>query len=87
MVELNVLKQRLADAFPDALHIEVEDLTGTQDHFAAVVVTSEFENRSPIEQHQLVYKALGELMQGAVHALQPDAVQSIAVQCETEQRD
>lgn len=69
MVELDVLKQRLLDAFPDALHIEVEDLTGTQDHFSAVVVTAEFENRSPIEQHKLVYQALGELMQGPVHAL------------------
>ncbi len=69
MIDINILKQRLNDAFPDALHIEVEDLTGTQDHYAAVIVTPLFENRSPVEQHKMVYEALGELMDGPVHAL------------------
>jgi stress-induced morphogen len=69
MVELNVLEQRLRAAFPAAERIEIEDLTGTKDHFKAVIVAKEFAGKSRVEQHQLVYRALGELMAGAVHAL------------------
>ncbi|MCB9708114.1 MAG: BolA family transcriptional regulator [Myxococcales bacterium] len=69
MIDIETLKQRLNEAFPGALHLEVDDLTGTQDHYAVVIVTSDFENLGPVEQHKLVYSALGELMDGAVHAL------------------
>ena len=47
----------------------VTDMTGTGDHFDAVVVSSDFEGRSLIQQHQLVYAALGDAMKGPVHAL------------------
>jgi len=69
MVELSVLEQRLRAAFPGAARIEIEDLTGTKDHYKAVIVAQEFAGKSRIEQHQLVYRALGELMAGPVHAL------------------
>jgi stress-induced morphogen len=69
MVEPEVLEQRLRHAFPDAERIDVEDLTGTKDHYKAVIVAAEFEGKTRIEQHQLVYRALGELMHGPVHAL------------------
>ena len=69
MVEPEVLEQRLRSAFPGAARIDVEDLTGTKDHFKAVIVATEFEGKTRIEQHQLVYRALGELMDGPVHAL------------------
>jgi stress-induced morphogen len=69
MVELSVLEQRLRAAFPAATRLEVEDLTGTKDHFKAVIVATEFAGKSRVQQHQLVYAALGELMAGAVHAL------------------
>jgi stress-induced morphogen len=59
---------RLLAAFPGA-HIEVTDLTGTKDHFQAVVVAPEFDGKSRVVQHKLVYAALGELMDGAIHAL------------------
>ncbi len=39
------------------------------DHFEALVVSSSFEGKSPIERHQLVYKALGDAMRVQVHAL------------------
>jgi stress-induced morphogen len=55
-------------AFPGA-RVEVTDLTGTADHFQAVVVASEFAGRSRVEQHRMVYAALGELMAGPIHAL------------------
>ena len=64
----DAVKARLLTAFPDA-RIEVTDLTGTSDHFQAVVVTQAFEGKTRIEQHKMVYAALGELMNGPIHAL------------------
>ena len=64
----DTLKSLLVAAFPDA-RVEVSDLTGTSNHFQAVVVTRAFEGRTRIEQHQMVYAALGGLMAGEVHAL------------------
>jgi stress-induced morphogen len=64
----DALKSLILSAFPDA-RVEVEDLTGTQDHFQAVVVTRAFEGKTRVEQHRMVYAALGDLMKGPVHAL------------------
>jgi stress-induced morphogen len=64
----DVLRQRLLASFPDAT-VEVSDLTGTQDHFQAKVITAAFAGKSRIEQHKMVYAALGELMGGPIHAL------------------
>ena len=62
------LESLLLAAFPGA-RVEVADLTGTQDHFQALVVAPAFEGKTRIEQHQMVYAALGELMKGEIHAL------------------
>jgi stress-induced morphogen len=63
------IRSRLLAAFPDA-RVEVTDLTGTEDHFQAVVVTSAFEGKSRVDQHKMVYAALGDaLASGAIHAL------------------
>ncbi len=62
------IRTRLLAAFPGA-RIDVTDLTGTQDHFQAVVVAREFDGKSRVDQHKMVYAALGELMDGAIHAL------------------
>jgi stress-induced morphogen len=64
----DAIRARLLDAFPGA-RIDVTDLTGTQDHFQAVVVARQFGGKSRIDQHKMVYAALGELMDGAIHAL------------------
>jgi len=55
-------------AFPGA-KVEVVDLTGTQDHLQVAIVAREFEGKSRVEQHKMVYGALGELMSGPIHAL------------------
>jgi stress-induced morphogen len=68
MTRLEVVRTRLLTAFPGA-RVEVTDLTGTQDHFQAVVVAHEFDGKSRIDQHKMVYAALGDLMNGAIHAL------------------
>ena len=69
MVEPSVVEQRIREGLGGVTHLELEDLTGTKDHFRAVIVSAAFEGKSRIEQHQAVYAALGELMKGPVHAL------------------
>ncbi|MFM7470105.1 MAG: BolA family transcriptional regulator [Nodosilinea sp. LVE1205-7] len=54
---------------PDA-DVQVDDLTGGGDHYQVVVVSSAFGGRSLVQQHQLVYGAVGEAMSSAaIHAL------------------
>jgi stress-induced morphogen len=62
------LESLILAALPGA-QVKVTDLTGTEDHFQATVVAPAFAGKSRIEQHQMVYAALGDLMKGAVHAL------------------
>ncbi|MFW6050727.1 MAG: BolA family protein [Myxococcota bacterium] len=69
MVEAQVVEERIRQNVPGVEHVEVKDLTGTKDHYEATVVSPTFEGKSRIEQHQLVYQALGDLMSGPVHAL------------------
>lgn len=68
VIEPQDLEQRLLAAFPDA-EIDLEDLTGTKDHYRARIVSQAFSGMSLIEQHQLVYRALAEEMKGPIHAL------------------
>ncbi len=42
---------------------------GDGHHFEAVIVAAEFEGKSRIQRHQLVYGALGDKMKAEVHAL------------------
>jgi stress-induced morphogen len=54
---------------PDA-RVEITDLAGDGDHYAARVVAESFRGKPRVRQHQLVYEALGGRMGGALHALQ-----------------
>jgi stress-induced morphogen len=56
-------------AFPDAM-VEITDLRGDGDHYAARVVSSAFAGMPRVKQHQAVYNALGGRMGGVLHALQ-----------------
>ena len=56
-------------ALPDAA-IEIRDLAGDGDHYAARIVSKQFEGLNRVRQHQLVYRALGGRMGGELHALQ-----------------
>ena len=47
-------------------HVEVR---GDGQHFEAVIVSSAFRGKSRVQQHQLVYGALGERMRAEIHAL------------------
>ena len=62
---------KLVAAFPDA-RVALEDLTGTQDHWKAYIVTTAFEGKSLIQRHRLVMAVLAEEMKGPIHALTLD---------------
>ena len=49
--------------------VEMQDLAGDGDHWAATVVSAAFAGKSKIQQHQMVYGALGGRMGGVLHAL------------------
>lgn len=60
-----LLRQKMPDA-----EVQVEDTRGDGRHFTATVVTQAFHGLSRIQQHQMVYKALGACVGEEVHALQ-----------------
>ncbi len=62
------LESRLAAAFPDA-QITVTDLAGDGDHYKARIVSAAFAGLPRVRQHQLVNKALADVLGGALHAL------------------
>ena len=45
------------------------DVTGDGRHFDAVIVSAQFERKSAVQRHQLVYSVLGEKMRADIHAL------------------
>ncbi|MGB0506666.1 MAG: BolA family protein [Pikeienuella sp.] len=58
----------IKDAFPSAM-IEIQDLAGDGDHYAATVIAEEFRGKNRVQQHQMVYAALKGKMGGELHAL------------------
>jgi stress-induced morphogen len=63
------LRARIVAALPDAT-VEIRDSTGRGDHFEATVRARAFAGKSRIEQHQMVYAPLQDLLRsGALHAL------------------
>ncbi|HEY0269367.1 MAG TPA: BolA family transcriptional regulator [Sphingomonas sp.] len=59
----------IRSAIPDA-DVEISDLAGDGDHYAARVVSESFRGMPRVRQHQRVYEALGGRMGGVLHALQ-----------------
>ena len=55
-------------ALPDA-EIQMVDLAGDGDHYQAIVTSAAFAGKSRVEQHKMVYGALGDKMDGTLHAL------------------
>jgi stress-induced morphogen len=70
-VKAEDIAARIRMALPDA-RVELRDLTGTEDHWHATVISSGFAGKSLIERHRLVMAALAEEMKGPIHALTLD---------------
>ena len=62
------IETMIREALPDA-KVEVTDLAGDGNHYSATVVSSAFQGKSRVQQHQLVYGALKGRMGGVLHAL------------------
>jgi stress-induced morphogen len=62
------IEQMIKEAFPDAV-VEIQDLRGDGDHYAAIVTSAAFKGKSRVQQHQMVYGALKGKMGGQLHAL------------------
>ncbi|WP_375452024.1 BolA/IbaG family iron-sulfur metabolism protein [uncultured Devosia sp.] len=67
-MEATEIERRIKAALPDAA-IEIRDLAGDGDHWAATVISETFRGKTRVQQHQLVYAALQGDMGGALHAL------------------
>lgn len=78
------IKARMAALDPQHLEVIDESMLhaghagakGGGGHYRLTVVSAVFAGRSQVERHRLVYQALGELMQGRIHAL---AITALAV--------
>ncbi|HKX13104.1 MAG TPA: BolA family transcriptional regulator [bacterium] len=68
MMHPEEVQKVLATAFPSG-QVEVQDTTGTMDHFQVLIISPDFVGKTMVEQHQMVYRALGDLMKEAIHAL------------------
>jgi stress-induced morphogen len=53
----------------EGAQVTIEDLRGDGDHYAALVVAPQFAGKSRVQQHQMVYAALGGKMGTDLHAL------------------
>ena len=63
------IEKLILAGIPDA-RVEITDLAGDGDHYAARVVAESFRGMPRVRQHQRVYEALGGRMGGVLHALQ-----------------
>ena len=67
-MEAAEIERLIKAALPDA-KIDIRDLAGDGDHYAATVISAAFKGKTRVQQHQIVYSALQGQMGGALHAL------------------
>ena len=67
-MEAGEIEKLIKEAMPDA-EVTIKDLAGDGDHYSAHVVSSLFQGKSRVQQHQLVYQALGGRIGDVLHAL------------------
>jgi len=70
-VKPEAIAAKIRAALPDAV-VELKDLTGTEDHWEARVISTAFAGKSLIQRHRLVMAALADEMKGPIHALTLD---------------
>lgn len=63
--------EKIRAVLPDAT-VEMKDLTGTEDHWEARIVSGAFAGKSLLQRHRLVMAALAEELKGPIHALTMD---------------
>lgn len=69
MINPEQVESMIKAEIPDA-QVQVQDLTGTRDHYQVTVVSTVFTGKGRVQQHQIVYGALRQAMfSEAIHAL------------------
>jgi len=69
MISSNHVESMIKAEIPDA-QVQIQDLTGGGDHYQVIVVSSNFEGKGLVQQHQMVYGAVRQAMSTeAIHAL------------------
>ena len=67
-MDAHEIERLIKAALPDAT-VEIKDLAGDGDHYAAHVVSAAFKGQTRVAQHKMVYAALEGRMGGVLHAL------------------
>ncbi len=67
-IDLKEIERLIKESLPDSL-VDIQDLAGDGNHYSATVTSSAFNGKSKIEQHRIVYAALGGKMGNELHAL------------------
>ena len=62
------IEELILQTFPNA-KVAIEDLRGDGDHYAAQIITEEFRGKSRVQQHQMIYNAMGGRVGKELHAL------------------
>jgi acid stress-induced BolA-like protein IbaG/YrbA len=64
-MDCDTIKHMIETGIPDA-QVTVQ---GDGSHFEAAIISDAFEGKAMLARHRLVYDALGDSMQSAIHAL------------------
>jgi stress-induced morphogen len=67
-MDVGEIERLIKDGIPDA-QVSIRDLAGDGDHYAAQIVAESFRGKTRVQQHQMVHRALGGRLGGALHAL------------------
>ena len=67
-MKVEEIRSLILKSIPDA-KIEIKDLAGDDNHYAAIIKSKIFVGKSKVQQHKLVYDALEGKMGGVLHAL------------------
>lgn len=67
-MDASEIERMIKEALPDA-DVTIKDLAGDGDHYAAHVASAAFAGKTRVQQHQMVYQALGGRIGDVLHAL------------------
>lgn len=67
-MDAHEIERRIKAAIPDA-QVEIRDLAGDGDHYAATVISESFRGKTRVQQHQLVNAAFGADLGTQLHSL------------------
>jgi stress-induced morphogen len=70
-VKAEAIIEKIRETIPDA-EISLEDLTGTADHWKAVIISAAFAGKSLLARQRLVMAALADELKGPIHAFSMD---------------